>query len=219
VKDFGRYLLKRSRRRLAEKKPAPLAAALHCIKAVRSDYDLMRTNRLKYSLENSVTSVSQFPRDLVEKIGLQMMVAVRLMHFLRDSGIPKGGPIASRLIRLAFGSDVHYNAEFAPGINIIHGMGMAISSAAKLGSGCVLSHNVTLGHAIDAETRQSGAPILGKNVHLGPGATLMGPITVGDESKVMAGSVLNCSVQPRSLVSPGKSNITTRKAPAIFSSP
>ncbi len=212
IKDFGSYLLKRSRRRLIEKKPAPLAAAFHCIRAVRSDYNLMRANRLKYSLEHSLVSVRQFPKDLLEKIGLQMMLAIRLMHFLRDSGIPKGGPIASRLIRFVYGSDVHFNAEFAPGINIIHGMGMAISSAAKLGSGCVLSHNITLGHAVDAETRQSGAPILGKNVHLGPGATLIGPITVGDESKVMAGSILNSSVPPRSLVCPGNSNITTRKA-------
>ena len=46
----------------------------------------------------------------------------------------------------------------------------------------------------------SQAPTLERNVHVGPGASLIGPITVGEGSKVRAGAVLRRSVPPGSLV-------------------
>ena len=59
-----------------------------------------------------------------------------------------------------------------------------------VGEGCILFHNVTLGEGVDPETRETGAPTLGRDVHVGPGATLLGPIHVGDGTKIMAGAVL-----------------------------
>ena len=40
----------------------------------------------------------------------------------------------------------------------------------------------------------------GSNVHVGVGATLVGPIVIGESSKVMAGCFVRTSVPPRSLV-------------------
>jgi serine acetyltransferase len=51
---------------------------------------------------------------------------------------------------------------------------------------------------------------LGRDVHVGPGATLLGPIHVGDRTKIMAGAVLTKSVPPDSLVKPADSIVTTR---------
>jgi serine acetyltransferase len=51
---------------------------------------------------------------------------------------------------------------------------------------------------------------LGRDVHVGPGATLLGPIHVGDRTKVMAGAVLTKSVPADSLVKPADSIVTTR---------
>jgi serine O-acetyltransferase len=106
----------------------------------------------------------------------------------------------SRSIRHVFASDVHWDAELEPGIVIVHGFGLAISYAARVRAGCILFQNVTLGFGPDPETKVGGAPLLERNVHVGIGATLYGPITVGEGTKIMAGCVLSKSVPPRSIV-------------------
>ena len=82
----------------------------------------------------------------------------------------------------------------------IFGLGLAISYAARVRHGCILFQNVTLGYGPDPETKVGGAPLLEKNVHVGIGATLYGPITVGEGTKIMAGCVLSRSVPARSIV-------------------
>ena len=69
-----------------------------------------------------------------------------------------------------------------------------------MGAGAILSQQVTLGESRDPESGVTGAPTLEENVHVGPGARLLGPITVGAGSKVMPNAVLMQSVPPGSLV-------------------
>ena len=90
--------------------------------------------------------------------------------------------------------------EFAPGIVLVHGFGLAISKAARVSEGCILFHGVTLGMGRDGKTGATGAPLLERDVHVGVGATLVGPITIGRESKIMAGCTVTQSVPARSLV-------------------
>jgi len=138
--------------------------------------------------------------DAVKKIGFQLMIAYRVMRFFRQAGVGLGAQFMSRAIRHAFASDVHWEAELEPGVMIVHGFGLAISYAARVRHGCILFQNVTLGYGSDPETRAGGAPLLERNVHVGIGATLYGPIVVGESSKIMAGCVLSRSVPARSIV-------------------
>src|SRR5690606_15886780 len=108
-------------------------------------------------------------------------------------------------------AEIHWDADIAPGISIVHGNGLVISKAAKVGPGCILFHQVTLGEGIDPETRAVGAPHLVADVHVGPGAKLLGPITVGAGSKIMAGVVLTRSVPPGSLVQAPVPLVTQRR--------
>ena len=128
------------------------------------------------------------------------MVAIRWMRLLRDLRVPLGAKITSRFIRHLYGSDIHWDAELAPGVLLVHGFGLAISHAARVGPGCILFQNVCLGMGVDAASRQTGAPTLEAGVHVGPGATLLGPITVGASSKLMAGVTVTTSVPPSSVV-------------------
>ena len=91
----------------------------------------------------------------------------------------------SRTIRHAFSSDIHWDADLEPGIMVVHGFGLAISYAARARHGCILFQNVTLGYGPDPVTKEAGAPLLEKNVHVGIGATLYGPIVVGEATKIM----------------------------------
>jgi serine acetyltransferase len=168
--------------------------------SIRADHDAMRGARDRYP--TSGTSMKKRPMlgDAVQKIGFQMLIAVRVMTFVRLLGIPFAAQAVSRLIRHLFGAEIHWDAVIADGVWIVHGNGLVISHGATIGPGCILFHNVTLGESIDPQTRIVGAPTIEANVHIGPGAVLLGPITIGEGSKIMANSVVTESVPARSIV-------------------
>jgi serine O-acetyltransferase len=170
----------------------------HLVESVREDHAVAHRNGVKYA--GRPDRPEAFPSALVQKVGLQMMTAYRLMRLFSGAGIPLMPRVMSRLIRHAYGADIHWDAELAPGVMIVHGMGMAVSYAARVGRGVVLSHNVTLGLGTHPETRESGGPTIEDDVVLGPGVTVLGPITVGARSKIMPGCLILRSVPPDSVV-------------------
>jgi serine O-acetyltransferase len=176
--------------------------------SVRADFGSMQRYREKYHAEK--ISLARLPIDAVRKVGFQMMLATRVMRLTRDAGLPLVPQVASRLIRHLYGAEIHWDAELSDGVSLVHGNGLVISHRAKVGPGSILFQNVTLGEGLDPETKESGAPTLGRDVHVGPGATLLGPIHVGDGTKIMAGAVLTQSVPPNSLVKPAESKVTQR---------
>jgi serine acetyltransferase/glycosyltransferase involved in cell wall biosynthesis len=175
---------------------------------IREDHRMIRFYAEKYdgregegeSGTETATATLSIAVDAVKKIGFQLMIAYRVMRFFRQAGLGLGAQFMSRSIRHAFASDIHWDAELEPGIVIVHGFGLAISYAAKVRAGCILFQNVTLGYGNDPVTKQPGAPLLERNVHVGIGATLYGPIVVGEGTKIMAGCVLSKSVPARSIV-------------------
>jgi serine acetyltransferase/GT2 family glycosyltransferase len=178
---------------------------------VREDHRMIRFYAEKYDareqdVEGGANAGAATPSgfslasDAVKKIGFQLMIAYRVMRFFRQAGLGLGAQFMSRSIRHAFASDVHWDAELEPGVVIVHGFGLAISYAAKVRAGCILFQNVTLGFGNDPMTKEAGAPLLERNVHVGIGATLYGPIVVGEGTKIMAGCVLSRTVPPRSIV-------------------
>jgi serine O-acetyltransferase len=169
------------------------------VESVREDHAMLRHYDAKYSGDERDPR-SPLPRDLVTRIGFQMLAACRVMRFCSDAGVPLAPRIASRLIRHVYGSDIHWEASFEPGIVIVHGMGLAISRAARVDRGAILFQNVTLGMGTDPASRAVGAPVVERDVHVGAGSTLIGPITVGARSKVTANCLVRASVPPDSLV-------------------
>ena len=179
---------------------------------VRADYQQVARYRAKYHGQS--LSAWRLPADMVQKIGFQMAVAVRLMQCCRRLGLPLAPQVASRLIRHLYSSEIHWDADIRPGLSIIHGVGLIVSHAATVSEGCILFQNVTLGEGIDPVTRKIGAPHLEADVHVGPGATLVGPIRVGRGSKIMAGSVLAQSVPEGTLVVPAAAVVQARRQDA-----
>ena len=163
-----------------------LVAARRMRSAIHTDLAILRRNDMKYGGADR--------RKPLFRAGFQIAVGIRAMHFFRDAGLPLGAMIASRLLRHVYGSDIHWDARIEPGVQIVHGMGLAISPKASVGEGTVLFQNVTLGES------SNGAPCVGRNVHVGPCATLLGPITIGEGSKIMASCVVREDVPPRSIV-------------------
>lgn len=189
------------------------AAFRHMRAAIRADHDMSLHYRRKYHGE---TTRSSLLGDLVRKVGFQMLFAYRIMRFFDACRIPVLPQLASRLIRHAYGAEIHWKTRIAPGVSIVHGVGLVLSHAAEVGEGCILFHNVTLGENVNMTTGLVGAPRLGRNVHVGPGATLLGPIEVGESSKIAAGVVLMRTVSPASRVTPAEPVVRSRwSAPVL----
>jgi serine acetyltransferase len=192
-----------------------MKALMQLKRRVVGDYEATQAQRTKYQKEHRR---EWLPVQLVTDIGLQSMAAVRLMQFARDARVPFGGEVMSRLIRYVYNMEIHWNAEIDPGLTLIHGGGLVISKHAHISPNCIVAHNVTFGAAWDPETRTVGGPTLEENVHVGPGATIIGPITIGANSKIMAGAVLSESVPPFTLVTPAKPTCVSRSVPRTASS-
>ncbi|MDA1197172.1 MAG: serine O-acetyltransferase [Nanoarchaeota archaeon] len=129
-----------------------------------------------------------------------MLVHRFLNHPLSRLGVPFIPRLLSQVMRFLTGIELHPGARIGAGFFIDHGMGVVIGETTVIGKNCVLFHNCTLGgtgHV--ADTRRH--PRLGDHVLMGTGATLLGPITVGDGAKIGAETVVinrdvpsNCSV-------------------------
>ena len=182
------------------------------VHAVRDDHAMLHHYDAKYG-PNSREDRTSLARDLVTRIGFQMLAACRVMRFCVDVEIPLAPRVASRLIRHAYGSDVHWEAQLEPGIVFVHGMGMAISRSARVQRGAILFQNVTLGVAFDSTSGSAGAPLLQQSVHVGAGSTLVGPITIGARSKVTANCFVRTSVPADSIVEAPAPLVSARHKP------
>jgi serine O-acetyltransferase len=176
--------------------------------AVRADHAALGTHDERYGAHGR--RQGRPAGDFVMRIGFQMMVVYRVMRFCAALGVPLAPQIISRLMRHLYGADIHWDADLEPGISLVHGMGICISGSARVGAGAILFQNVTLGVSIHPDTREIGAPVLGRDVHVGPGATLVGPISIGTGSKIAAGCLVTRSIPPGSLVQAGPPTVRPR---------
>ena len=145
------------------------------VTGVRADFEFLRTARARYL--NDRIEPRALGGEIVRRIGLQMMVAIRGMHLLRDAGYVHGAQVASRLIRHVYGAEIHWESRWDPGVNIVHGNGLVVSGGAHIRKGCLLLHNVTLGELMHQTAHRRSS--LGEDVHIGPNTALIGPIEVG----------------------------------------
>ena len=166
--------------------------------AVRADHRSLEDFQGRYPSDR--TSAGSLVAAGIERIGFQMLIAVRLMHLLRDLRIPFAKQFVCRLIRHLYGAEIHWDAQIAPGITLVHGNGLVVAHTAKIGPGCLIFQGVTLGESFSSATGTVGSPVLGRNVHVMPNAVLIGPISVGDNTKIMSGVTLTESVEANCVV-------------------
>ncbi len=125
---------------------------------------------------------------LVNHAPLHAIAAYRLAHPMHMAGIPILPRLLSNIARFWSGAEIHPGAKIGGSFFIDHGAGTVIGETAEISEGCVLFHNVTLG----GTGRHAGKrhPTIGGNVLIGTGATLLGPINVGDRAKIGAGAFI-----------------------------
>ena len=92
------------------------------------------------------------------------------------------------------GIELHPGAKIGKGLPIDHGPGGAIGETTEIGDYCTLYQNVTLGGT--GKDTGKRHPTLGNNVLVGAGARVLGPMKIGDNSKIAANAVVLEEVPP-----------------------
>lgn len=92
-------------------------------------------------------------------------------------------------IQVLWGIEIPRGASIGPGLYIGHYGGITVSSVAVIGRDCNLSQNITIG--VSGAGQKRGAPTLGDNVYVAPGARLVGKITIGNNVKIGANAVIH----------------------------
>ena len=106
--------------------------------------------------------------------------------------------------------DIDPQATIGGGLYIGHIGGVHVNPGAVLGKNCDLAHRVTIGAS--AMGRQ-GIPVLGKDVYIGTGATLVGKIKIGDGAKIAANTLVMTNVPPGATVMGVPGRIVMRAKP------
>jgi len=109
-------------------------------------------------------------------------------------------------------SSIAYNSIFKSEPFFPHGMkSIFISGAARIGRNSVIFQQTTIGSNTLIDTKTIGAPIIGDNVYIGSGATIVGAIKIGDNVRIGANTVVYEDVPNNSVVVSGTQRIITKK--------
>lgn len=114
------------------------------------------------------------------------------------------GRFISHLGRFMTGIEIHPGAKIGKRFFIDHGMGVVIGETAEVGDNVTLYHGVTLGGTTWKKIKRH--PTIGNNVVVGTGAKILGPIEIGDNTRIGANSVVVNDIPSNSIVVgiPGK---------------
>lgn len=121
----------------------------------------------------------------------------RAARRLQALGIPLLPGLLTSLGVSLYRSWLHPEAELDEGVELGYGgLGIAIAARVRVGRGTFLSQQVTLGERPDVP----GVPRLGRDVFIGTGAQVLGPVTVGDHARIGANAVVLEDVPPGAVV-------------------
>jgi serine O-acetyltransferase len=136
--------------------------------------------------------------------GVHALAFHRLAHRLWHAGWVVTARLASHVARFLTGIEIHPAARIRSGVFIDHGMGVVIGETAEVGEDVTLYQGVTLGGT--SLKREKRHPTLERNVVVGAGSAILGAITIGQGTRVGAGSVVVRDTPPDSVVVgvPGK---------------
>ena len=137
--------------------------------------------------------------------GLHAVWAHRVDHWLWLRGWRLTARVLSQITRFWTGVEIHPGALLGRRLMIDHGMSVVIGETAIVGNDVTLYQGVTLGgtgnngapHGAASRKRH---PTLCDCVFVGNNANILGDITIGENSRVGAGSVVLRDVPPNSTV-------------------
>mgnify|MGYP001404962317 FL=1 len=127
--------------------------------------------------------------------GVKAVFFHQIANFFHVAGFDLIARIISQTSRFFTGIEIHPGAKIGKNLFIDHGMGVVIGETSEIGNNVTMYHAVTLGGispSIDSERQrhEKRHPTIGNDVVIGSGAQIIGPLKIGDKSRIAANAVV-----------------------------
>ena len=137
--------------------------------------------------------------------GVKAIFFHQIAHFFCLAKFDLISRIISQTSRFLTGIEIHPRAKIGKNLFIDHGMGVVIGETSEIGDNVTIYHMVTLGGispSIDSNSQRQikRHPTLKDNGVVGSGAQILGPITVGETSKIGANAVVTKDVEANAIM-------------------
>lgn len=130
--------------------------------------------------------------------GFHAILFHRIAHWFYKRKLFFLARFVSQFSRFFTGIEIHPGAKVGRGLFIDHGMGVVIGETAEIGDNCTIYHGVTLGGT--GKDKGKRHPTIGNNVLISAGVKILGPFSVGDNSRIGANAVVLREVEPNTTV-------------------
>jgi serine O-acetyltransferase len=120
-------------------------------------------------------------------------IGFRISHALgKRSSL--AGAIFKQINQLLTGCDIGHEAQIGPGLRMLHPNGVVINPKTVIGKRFTIHSSVTLGGD------PLGAPEIGDDVNIAPGARVLGFVKIGDRVRVGANAVMTRTIETAGVV-------------------
>lgn len=145
--------------------------------------------------------------------GVHALWGYRASHLLWRNDFKLLARMLSELTRWLTGVEIHPAAQLGQGLFMDHAFGVVIGETAEVGDDVTIYQGVTLGGTSLNHVKRH--PTIGNRVTIGAGAKVLGPITIGDDSRIGANAVVVKSVPPNSVVVGVPGQVIARSQPHL----
>lgn len=159
------------------------------------------TDLHRYTADTSITS---FAKQFVLRAGFKYSVLLRVGNYLSRASFRFAAfllpvyKVAFRHYQYKFGIQIPYETTIGTGLYIGHFGGIVVNDHAVIGHNCNLSHGVTIGQA--NRGARKGCPDIGNRVYIGPGAKIIGAVTIGSNVAIGANCVVTNDIPDNAVV-------------------
>ncbi|KIM02996.1 MAG: serine acetyltransferase [Sulfurovum sp. AS07-7] len=148
-------------------------------KSIREDFANVKRN--DPALHSNIELIFNYP-------GLWATSFYRVAHKLHNKNFKILSRVISGIAQFLTSIDIHPSAQIGKRFFIDHGVGVVIGETAVIGDDVLIYQQVTLGGVSLSKGKRH--PTVENNVVIGAGAKVLGNITIGENSKVGANSVV-----------------------------
>jgi serine O-acetyltransferase len=120
--------------------------------------------------------------------GVHALFLYRIAHWCWTHRLKPVAIVVTWFSRFLTGIEIHPGAIIGKRFFIDHGMGVVIGETSEIGDDVTLYHGVTLGGTANIKAKRH--PTLGNGVIAGAGSHILGPITIGDNTRIGANAVV-----------------------------
>lgn len=125
---------------------------------------------------------------LINYPGFHAVLWHRIASSFWNLGLKLIARLISNIFRTLTGIEIHPGAKIGNGFFIDHGMGVVIGETSEIGDNVTIYQGVTLG-GVSANPGKRH-PTIGSNVTIGAGSKILGPLNIGENTKIGANSVV-----------------------------